>query len=314
MESIVKLGRLSGVFNILKPPGMSSHDVVKFIRENLKDTKVGHGGTLDPGAAGVLPVLVGRATKLSAFLLDYDKLYRGEVFLGKTTTTDDSAGELLTELPVPAINEQSLKRILKGFVGKLEQIPPLFSALKYKGKKYLDYARKGENIAPKPRTVQIYKCELVKFTPPNRVMLDIHCSKGTYIRSLARDLGEKIGCGGHLSFLVRLSTGPFKIENSITLEEFMEAAEKGLLSTVINTPDSCLPHFKNITLGGRELQRFLNGVKYKLNPSFLETGFCSPGEYFKVYNKCGACVALGQLVQGTNALYLQPVIILSEKI
>ena len=114
---------------------------------------------------------MGRATKLSAFLLDYDKLYRGEVFLGKTTTTDDSAGELLTELPVPAINEQSLKRILKGFVGKLEQIPPLFSALKYKGKKYLDYARKGKTLLQTP-AVQIYKCELKL---PSNHILDIHC-------------------------------------------------------------------------------------------------------------------------------------------
>jgi tRNA pseudouridine55 synthase len=210
---------LDGFLNILKPPGMTSHDVVHHIRKLLNGIKVGHGGTLDPGAAGVLPILLGRATRLSAYLVDFSKVYRAELTLGLSTDTADSFGNILSKREVPSLNIQEIESIFDIFKGQIEQIPPMFAAVKYKGKKLYQYAREGITIERKPRTVQIYSIELIEYIQPDRVIFEVKCSKGTYIRTLCAQIGDALSCGGHMSFLLRKEVGNFTLSDSYTLEE-----------------------------------------------------------------------------------------------
>lgn len=297
-----------GAFNILKPPGMSSHDLVRVVRKELKGIKIGHGGTLDPGASGVLPILVGRATKLTNFLLDYSKSYRGEVTLGSATTTDDGEGQILYTRKVPPLTESKLHDVLAAFEGVKEQIPPQFSAIKHKGKKYLDYARKGEEIPVKTRAVYIKKCKLLYFWPPHRIIIDIECSKGTYIRSIARDFGNIIGCGAHLSFLVRKSTGPFSMEESVTIEEFQNAAENSSLDKLLFTPEFCLSHFKKVDLSKSDAMLFSLGTMIDLGIKDYEAN--NPlEEYYRVYNQENEFLALATTVYKEKRPHLKPVVI-----
>ncbi|MDO9535260.1 MAG: tRNA pseudouridine(55) synthase TruB [Bacillota bacterium] len=210
---------MDGFINVLKPPGLTSHDVVDHIRKAFHGIKVGHGGTLDPGAAGVLPILLGRATRLSSYLLDFSKVYRAELLLGLSTDTADSFGKVIAQKEVPSLNIQVIERVLDLFKGEIEQIPPMFAAVKHKGKKLYQYAREGITIERKPRTVQIYSIELIDYIHPARIIFDVKCSKGTYIRTLCAQIGDALSCGGHMSFLLRKEVGKFILPDSYTLEE-----------------------------------------------------------------------------------------------
>jgi len=211
---------VNGVINCLKPPGMTSHDVVDFIRKQLGTKKVGHGGTLDPGAAGVLPIFVGKATKAVEFFDDCDKEYVAEMTLGVTTDTGDNLGKVL-EIRECEAEPASIVETFGKFVGKIQQIPPMYSAVRHKGKKLYELARQGITVERKPRTVEIYSIELIKYEKP-RVLFKVSCSRGTYIRTLCEDIGRALGCGAHLSCLIRTKLGPFNISRAITLEEIKE--------------------------------------------------------------------------------------------
>nr|PZN05282.1 MAG: tRNA pseudouridine(55) synthase TruB [Bacillota bacterium] len=211
---------MNGVINCLKPPGMTSHDVVDFIRKQLGTKKVGHGGTLDPGAAGVLPIFVGKATKAVEFFDDCDKEYVAEMTLGVTTDTGDNLGKVL-EIRECEAEPASIVETFGKFVGKIQQIPPMYSAVRHKGKKLYELARQGITVERKPRTVEIYSIELIKYEKP-RVLFKVSCSRGTYIRTLCEDIGRALGCGAHLSCLIRTKLGPFNISRAITLEEIKE--------------------------------------------------------------------------------------------
>lgn len=207
-----------GFINIYKPTGKTSHDVVAILRRITKIKQIGHTGTLDPFAEGVLPICIGKATRLIEYL-DDDKAYIGTIKFGNSTTTYDIEGEVLKKSD-KKIDINELELVLPIFRGKIQQIPPIFSAIKVNGKKLYEYARNGEEIEIKPREVQISKLEIVKFDEENQTAeVLIECSKGTYIRSIANDLGEKLGCYGHLVKLVRIKAGKFNVENSINLED-----------------------------------------------------------------------------------------------
>lgn len=206
-----------GFLNIYKPKGMTSHDVVAVLRRKTKIRQIGHTGTLDPFAEGVLPVCIGKATRLIEYLPD-DKEYLATVQFGAATTTYDLEGEI-TSTSDKKITETELISALPAFSGEILQLPPIYSAIKVKGKKLYEYARKGEEVEIQPRKVTISRIELRNFDYENRTAeILIACSKGTYIRSIAHDLGEKLGCGGHLIKLIRTKAGKFTVENSVELE------------------------------------------------------------------------------------------------
>lgn len=219
-----------GFLNVYKPKGKTSHDVVAVLRRITGIKQIGHTGTLDPFAEGVLPVCIGKATRLIEYLKD-DKAYIGTVKLGCSTTTYDIEGEGVNESD-KIVTLDEIEAALQDFRGDIKQMPPIFSAIKVNGKKLYEYARKGEEVEVKPRDVSIKELRVLNFSPENKTLeLYIECSKGTYIRSIANDLGEVLGCYGHLIKLVRVKAGNFVIENSIKLEDFntKEDVEKNLI-------------------------------------------------------------------------------------
>lgn len=221
-----------GVLLVDKPQGLTSHDVVARARRIFKMKKIGHAGTLDPMATGLLILLIGRATRLSQYLMSLDKVYEGSVTLGETTNSHDAEGEIVSTRPVPDLTEDEVKEALKEFVGDQYQIPPMFSAIKKAGVPLYKLARKGQTIEREPRFIRVSGYELLRFESP---VLDVRvrCSKGTYVRTLANDLGEKIGCGAHLSALRRTASDRFTIDDAYPLSELEEMTPEELAEALI---------------------------------------------------------------------------------
>ena len=208
---------MNGVINIYKEKGYTSHDVVAIIRKRLGRVKTGHTGTLDPQAEGVLPVCIGRATKLADYLMATDKSYQAELILGTITDTDDHTGQVLNTSPVN-YSEAAIQQAVAFFEGTYMQMPPMYSALKVNGKKLYQLAREGKTVKRKAREVKISRINILKIKE-NRIWMDIDCSKGTYIRSLCADIGQKLGCGACMGDLVRTKSGSFTIENAVRLDD-----------------------------------------------------------------------------------------------
>ncbi len=214
---------MDGIINVLKPVGMTSTDVVRWVLRKTSAEKAGHIGTLDPGAAGVLPICVGKATRLAEYHSDQGKTYRAEITFGISTDTQDAFGGEISRT-MPNISEQDIRNVLSGFTGKIEQIPPMYSAVKKNGKPLYAYARKGVDVTRETRVVTINQLNILEWyneTFP-KALLEIDCSKGTYIRTLCHDIGAELGCGAHMSFLLRLKAGKFTLAHSYTLEEIEE--------------------------------------------------------------------------------------------
>ena len=228
-----------GLLNVCKARGFTSHDVVAVIRRRLGTRRVGHAGTLDPLAEGVLPVCVGRYTRLVDLISDTEKGYYAEVELGARTVTDDAEGDVVERRPVPPLSADALESALQPFRGVIAQVPPAFSAIKVAGRRSYDLARRGAAPELQARPVAIHRLELIAWTLPSLTLLVV-CSKGTYIRSLARDLGEALGCGAHLTRLVRLWVGSFGLEDAVSLDEIAAAASAGRPETVLRSADAAL--------------------------------------------------------------------------
>lgn len=244
-----------GILNALKPPGMTSHDVVSRIRRICNTKKAGHSGTLDPDAAGVLPVFIGNATRLLEYAAEGTKRYRAEGVLGVRTDTGDDSGNVLERKPVPDITQEQMEQCLHPFRGKILQVPPMYSALKVNGKKLYEYARQGIEIPRTARPIEIFQLRLVRFAPPY-FCLDIECSKGTYVRTLLEDIAASLGTCACMTFLLRTQVGLFRIEEAHTLEEIEKQPDMALLP--LETAVSGMP-----VLAVNELQayRITSGVK-----------------------------------------------------
>jgi tRNA pseudouridine55 synthase len=263
---------LNGFLNMLKPPGMTSHDVVDAVRKQLPGVKAGHGGTLDPGAAGVLPLLLGKATKLAPYLLEYPKIYRAELHLGISTDTADSYGNIIGRGEPPSLGKGELEGYISSFIGDIEQLPPMYSAVKNKGRKLYEYARKGQKVERRPRRVKIYDIIVISYIPPEKVMLEIKCSSGTYVRNLCEELGNLIGCGGHMSFLVRIASGRFQLSKTQSLEELAELARAGRVENVLLPADFPFQNDKKFCLSDKLL-------KHLFSKKFLSLEQILPGEF-----------------------------------
>ena len=225
------MSNYSGIIIMNKPLGISSHKCVSIARRALNTKKIGHTGTLDPEAGGVLPLLIGPATRAAEFLTADDKKYRAHVLLGTITDTLDMAGKVIETREVK-VSPEEIKEAILGFVGEIEQIPPMYSAISVNGTRLYDLARQGIEIERKARNITIYSIDIVSVNLPE-VVIDVSCSKGTYIRTLAFDIGKKLGCGACLCGLTRTKCGIFDIENSVTEEELISLSESGKIEDII---------------------------------------------------------------------------------
>lgn len=212
---------MEGVLLVDKPTGMTSHDVVYRLRRKLAMQRIGHAGTLDPMATGLLVMLIGKATRISQYLISEDKVYEGEITLGITTNSQDAEGEMMETRPVPPLTEEQVREAMKGFLGDQYQTPPMFSAIKIGGVPLYKKARQGEEVEREPRFIRVAAFELLSFSSP-KLTFRLACSKGTYVRTIAHDLGQKLGCGGHLSALRRTVSGKFTIAQCTPLPEIQE--------------------------------------------------------------------------------------------
>ncbi|MDO4921566.1 MAG: tRNA pseudouridine(55) synthase TruB [Phascolarctobacterium sp.] len=246
---------MDGIFNVLKPPGMTSHDVIGFLRRALQTKKIGHGGTLDPDAAGVLPVFAGTATRLLEFAVEGRKQYIAEFTLGQQTDTGDDSGRVIKELPVPQLTQAGLEALLARFTGPQLQLPPMYSALKVNGHKLYELARRGVEVERRPRPIEIYKLELLHFTPASFTVA-VECSKGTYIRVLGEDMAAALGTCGTMSFLLRTQVGAYTLNQSHTLQE-IAADPEGCAAA----PVTAVAHLPRLPLSARQAARITNGVR-----------------------------------------------------
>lgn len=270
---------MNGIINILKPPGMTSHDVVNILRGILKTKKIGHTGTLDPDAIGVLPICVGKATKAVEYLTDKKKKYRAELILGTETDTQDSSGKVVSEKPVNVSKEQ-LVRALNDFVGKIKQVPPMYSAVKINGKKLYELARKGLEVERPEREIEIFSISLLSYKE-NTAVIDVECSKGTYIRTLCSDMGSKLGCGAHMGSLLRLQSGMFDISSCVTLDEIKEKVEIGS-TDFIKPTDYIFSDFPKVTAKDESMKWVQNGAE--IYQKDIEGDLSERPEFVRVYD------------------------------
>lgn len=260
---------MDGILNVYKPKEWTSHDIVAKIKK-ITGQKVGHTGTLDPLAQGVLPVLIGKGTLCSKYLVNHDKKYRVELKLGKRTATLDAEGEILEEKEIQQglleqANQEEIKKTLKKFEGEIEQTPPIYSAIKVKGKKLYEYARKGQEVEIPTRKITIYSIELVEILKDENVIIfDVSCSKGTYIRTLCEDIATSLNTIGYMQNLLRLQVGDFNVKDSITLtmetEKDLEIIEKNIISV-----EKIFDEYPKLDIEPSRIKHFLNGVKITQN-------------------------------------------------
>ncbi|MFZ0534413.1 MAG: tRNA pseudouridine(55) synthase TruB [Anaerolineales bacterium] len=249
---------VSGVLVVDKPVGLTSHDVVQIIRRGTNIHRAGHTGTLDPRASGVLVVLVGPAVRLSEFVSASDKRYQATVHLGSTTDTFDSEGKITSSGSVENITEEQFEQALQQFIGEIQQVPPPYSAIKVQGRKAYEMAREGEEVELKPRTIQVYSLELLEWNPPEAV-IDVFCSSGTYVRSLANDLGVALGCGAHLVGLRRTKSGRFTLRDAVPLRRLQDSFHVGDWYKFLIPAAEALGDWHMVELDGDQVELIRHG-------------------------------------------------------
>lgn len=249
---------INGIVNIYKEKGYTSHDVVAVLRKVVGQKKIGHTGTLDPDATGVLPVCLGRATKVCELLTDHDKTYKALLLLGKTTDTQDISGEVLEERDPGDLTEEEVRSCIESFIGEYDQIPPMYSALKVNGKKLYELAREGKTVERKSRKVQIHGIRILEMNLPH-VRMEVDCSKGTYIRTLCHDIGEKLQVGGCMEELERTKVGRFLKEDAVTLDEVRQKMEQGEGAELFTPLDQIFAELPAVTVTDAKAWMSYNG-------------------------------------------------------
>lgn len=302
---------MNGILNIFKPKGISSYQTVKKVRDILSISKAGHTGTLDPSASGVLLVCIGKATKIAEFLVGMKKYYQGEMILGISTDTQDSEGKIIQKREVGTdIDENRIKDIFQKYEGTINQMPPMFSAAHYKGERLYRLARKGIEVKRNLKKVKIYQLNLINFYQELNpiVKFEVVCSKGTYIRTLCNDIGDELGCGAHLSNLVRKKVGNFNIEDSLNLEELKK--EKALGKRYLISIDSALEELNKITVKSEATKTVLNGGIISSEqiveiPEGLKTG---KNEFVKIFDVKGNLLSIATSVkENRKDIFFKPV-------
>lgn len=280
---------LNGIINIHKEAGFTSHDVVAKMRGICRQKKIGHTGTLDPQATGVLPVCLGSATKLCDMLTDKDKEYVAELLLGQVTDTQDTTGQVLEEHPV-TVSEEAVREAVSSFVGDYNQIPPMYSALKVNGKKLYELARAGKEVERAARPVYISEIEILEIKLPV-VKMRVACSKGTYIRTLCADIGEKLGCGGTMQSLVRTKVADFALEEAVTLSELQQLRDAEKLEAVLLPVDKVFADCPALHVQEKWRKLIDNGNSFYANQT-LENHTYPAGDWVRVYREDGSFVGV----------------------
>lgn len=280
---------VSGFINLYKPPGITSMDALRRVKRITGQRKVGHGGTVDPLARGVLPVCFGQATRLMDYVVGAPKLYMMEVKLGVSTTTFDAEGEVVETRGIGGLDREMVENALQSFIGRIEQIPPMYSAIKVQGQRLYKLARAGIEVERKARPVEIHQIRVIDFAAP-RLSLDVECGRGAYMRTLAADLGELLGCGAHVADLVRLSCGGFYSEESTSLENLEEAASQPQgWKQFLQPIDWVLKDLKSISVGRQAEEYLRQGQSISLGRPMLDAGYL---ELFRAYSGEGHFLAL----------------------
>lgn len=274
----------NGVLNIYKEKGFTSHDVVAKMRGILQQKKIGHTGTLDPDAVGVLPVCLGNATRLADMLTDRDKEYEAVMRLGVKTDTQDLSGTVLEEKPV-AVSEAEVETAIQSFAGGYEQVPPMYSALKVNGKRLYELAREGREVERRPRSVSLYRIEILSMQMPE-VSIRVFCSKGTYIRTLCHDIGEKLGCGAAMSSLKRTKSGCFTLDTAITLSELERLRDEKNVEKVLIPVDAMFDELAQVHVPDIYIKAVQNGNLFSLH-QIMERRMFGPNEEVRVYDGTG---------------------------
>ncbi|WMC92956.1 tRNA pseudouridine(55) synthase TruB [Kineothrix sp. MB12-C1] len=272
----------NGIINIYKEAGFTSHDVVAKLRGILKQKKIGHTGTLDPDAVGVLPVCLGSATKLCDMLTDKSKEYRVRFLLGRTTDTQDSSGQVLTQSPV-TVTEAQVTAVIHSFLGDYDQVPPMYSAIKVDGKRLYQLAREGKEIERKSRQVHIEYIHIEELALPEIAMV-VGCSKGTYIRTLCHDIGQELGCGAVMTHLERSRVGEFLMEEALPLSEVEQMVKEGTIDGHILPVERIFADYRKVTVDDRFRKLIDNGNAF-YEDMIMESGACIDGESVRVYSQ-----------------------------
>ena len=291
---------MDGVLNIYKHPGPTSHDIVDMARMALNMKKIGHAGTLDPLAEGVLLLCIGKATRLSDYLSELPKEYLAEITFGITTSTYDAEGEITSKCD-KEVFEEEVREVLKEFIGEIDQVPPPSSAIRYKGKRLYEYAREGIPVEPPSRRVTIYSFELLEFNKAERKgIFRINCSKGTYIRALARDIGERIGTGAYLSKLRRTKVGPFSAEEAFPASELKRENISLIKEKIIPLVDA-LPHFPLFVVDHKQALRISSGASLSIKRNLFPLG-----KYIRVVSPDRQLISIAKVEVKEGQFYLKP--------
>jgi len=280
---------VDGILNINKPLGKTSFSIVSVVKRLSGESRVGHGGTLDPAASGVLPVCLGQGTRVIEFLLNAPKAYRAEIEFGVVTDTDDATGKIVSRGNPSGVSHRKLLSALKSFRGLISQTPPMYSAVKHGGKPLYKLARQGIEVERKSRLRRIYSLELTSWQPP-LATIEVECERGTYIRSLARDLGQLLGCGAHLKNLLRLRCGSFSLEDAVSLSQLEDGFRYGYWQELIYPIDFVLLHWAAVVVDNVAEENIRNGRPLVLDGD--DNLPASPGERCRAYNRDGSFLAV----------------------
>jgi len=299
-----------GFLSLNKPPGYTSHDCVARVRRLLRTKRVGHGGTLDPAAVGVLPIALGKGTRLLQFLRQ-DKAYQATIRFGVRTATDDLEGEITGCQPVPDLSLESIQGVLSQFRGKIQQIPPIYSAIQVGGKRLYKIAREGAAVEVPARTVEVYDIQVLDWRPGEFPELDvtIACGPGTYIRAIARDLGDRVNTGATLAHLTRTKSSGFTLEQSITLEELATQVEQQTFTPL--SPQMALSHLPESILSTAQVGSWFHGQRLSIADELLPDQTIS-GEVVRVSSATGQFLGIGELQQTDLKWVLHPKVVLSD--
>lgn len=294
---------INGIINIHKEKGYTSHDVVAKLRGIVGQKKIGHTGTLDPDATGVLPVCLGKATKLCDMLTDKNKTYETVMLLGQVTDTQDVSGSVLETHSADDITELEVRTAISGFIGDIMQIPPMYSALKVNGKKLYELAREGIEVERKARPITIFDIEVLEVELP-RVKMRVNCSKGTYIRTLCHDIGQALGCGACMEVLVRTQVSRFELAESVTLKQVEEFVKAGKLDEILTPIDAMFEKYEAVSLKVEFLPLVYNGNTFL--PKHLEQKLeLTDGKFVRIYNEQGQFMAIYKYVKETHTFKIE---------
>lgn len=286
---------LFGVIPVWKPKGMTSHDVVARLRRMTGQRRIGHTGTLDPEVEGVLPLCLGQSTRIAEYIQELPKRYAGSMILGVSTDTQDQTGRVLREEPVGPLDSSRIDEAFGQFRGEIDQLPPMVSAVRVRGRRLYELAREGKEVPRKARRVKIYelvRTGLARDGDRVRIDFEVLCSKGTYVRTLCVDIGEWLGYPAHMSRLVRVQSGPFFLQDAVTLEELGEVARRGNWEDVLISPDAALGHLPGLIVPSSARQGVLNGMSLELEEPLDARAV---GRLFRVYTEEGEFCALYRL-------------------